>query len=264
MTQEMYNTPTYAERAARIRKACAPNFTNRMMFMLAGIEDLATLPEHKADRHYIDLAELMIMPELIDRPNEPSLALAAMAFNGSFRPQDYEQIVLASRGASKDDLRTFLSCPIDFTPRGQVADYLTFPMVVLMTKHLPDADAVDILLENDRLIKKCLPKIRAKTLVELMNPHAATLLQKRADEPLRQALYETAQIPASWTVSISGMTTDGLFNCMLDLRTVQAAAHWSDVKKARKEASQTGYAAKIARWERTHPAWFERNQNTRS
>ena len=244
---------SYAEKVEKLKQLSASNFTNRTMLMLTGAEDFLTQEKYKDDRYYIDMIYDIAMPELMANPEKPSKALTALAFNGAFRSEDYQRLVDAGKKASAAELKEFLTQEVDHEPKEKVINYLSFPMLTMMTQHLKPWEAVDILLIEPNLIKRSLPKIRSKTFVELMPKNTYLLLQRKAPAELQEEL-KPVEYPNGWGVSIDAQ--GGLKNVTLDKRVVEAMAHWADVRDARnKVAHQTGTAAKIQQWlqnNRTH------------
>ena len=240
---------TYTEKVIKLKSACVPNFTNRTMWMLAGIEDLLTQEKYKDDRYYIDMVYDLAMPELEKEPTKPSKSLTAVAFNGAFRPEDYQKLIDASKGASAGELKEFLIQEVDHEPREKVANYLSFPMLAMMTQHLKPWEAADILLLEPNLIKKTLPDIRSKTLKELMPENTYLLLQRKAPKELQEDLKIGDKIPLGWEISFSTLQKGDMIHAKMDKRVIQAMAHWADVRDARKKVAQkTGSALKIHEW----------------
>ena len=99
---------SHTEKVNQLKKLSDFNFTNRTMLMLAGAEDLLTQERYKEDRYYIDLMYDIAEPELRANPEKPSKALIALAFNGAFRPEDYQRLIDAGKKASADELKEFL------------------------------------------------------------------------------------------------------------------------------------------------------------
>ena len=241
---------SHAEKVAQLEKLSDSNFTNRTMLMLTGVEDLLTQEKYKDDRYYIDLIYDIAMPELVANPEKPSKALTAIAFNGAFRPEDYQKLIDASKKASASELKEFLTQEVDHEPKEKVVNYLSFPMLAIMTKHLKPWESTDILLIEPNLIKECPPDIRSKTFKELMPENTYLLLQKKAPKELQEDLKIGDVIPIGWGISFTGnRTTDqGMIVGSMDIRVIEAMAHWADVRDARKKAHQSGSAIKIQQW----------------
>ena len=100
---------SYEEKISELKKLSSPNFTNRTMLMLTGAEDFLTQDRYQKYRFYIDLIYDIAMPDLSKDVTKPSRALTALAFNGAFRPEDYQKLIDASRNASADELKEFLT-----------------------------------------------------------------------------------------------------------------------------------------------------------
>ena len=237
---------SHTEKVNQLKKLSDFNFTNRTMLMLAGAEDFLTQERYKEDRYYIDLMYDIAEPELRANPEKPSKALIALAFNGAFRPEDYQKLIDASKKASAAELKEFLTQEVDHEPKEKVVNYLSFPMLAMMTQHLKPWEAADILLIEPDLIKKCLPDIRSKTFQELMPENTYLLLQRKAPKELQEDLKIGDKIPTGWGISFSG--PDIMSGGTMDKRVIEAMAHWADVRDARKKACQTGNAAKIQQW----------------
>ena len=189
------------------------------------------------------------MPELAINSEKPSKALTALAFNEAFRPKDYQRLVVASKKASSTELKEFLTQEVDHEPKEKVINYLSFPMVAMMTRHLSPWNAADILLIEPNLIKGCPSDIRSKTLNELVSENTYMLLKRKASKELQENLKIGDKIPAGWGISANGTNKKSEFGAaQLDKRTAQAVAHCVDVKNARKKAKLTGTGAKIQKW----------------
>ena len=240
---------SHTEKVNQLKKLSDFNFTNRTMLMLTGAEDLLTQERYKEDRYYIDLMYDIAEPELRANPEKPSKALTALAFNGAFRPEDYQKLIDTSKKASVSDLKEFLTQEVDHEPKEKVINYLSFPMLAMMTKHLKPWESVDILLIEPNLIKDCFSNTRSKTFKELMSENTYLLLQQKAPKELQEHLKMDDAILTSWGVSFNAINKEGeLVSSDLDRRTVQAVARWGDVRKARTATRQTGTGAKIQQW----------------
>lgn len=240
---------SYAEKVEKLKQLSASNFTNRTMLMLTGAEDFLTQEKYKDDRYYIDMIYDIAMPELMANPEKPSKALTALAFNGALRPEDYQRLVDAGKKASAAELKEFLTQEVDHEPKEKVVNYLSFPMLAMMTQHVKPWEAVDILLLEPNLIKDCFSNTRSKTFKELMSENTYLLLRQKAPKELQEHLKIDDAILTSWGVSLDATNKEGkLVSSHLDRRTVQAVARWDDIRKARTAAHQTGNAAKIQQW----------------
>ena len=234
---------------SELKKLSSPNFTNRTMLMLTGAEDFLIQEKYKNNRFYIDLIYDIAMPDLSKDITKPSKALTALAFNGAFRPEDYQKLVDASERASATELKEFLTQEVDYEPKEKVVNYLSFPMLAMMTRHLKPWEAVDILLIEPNLIKNCLPDIRSTTFKKLIPENTYLLLQRKAPEELKNDLKMGNKILLGWGLFANGVNKrEELINAQLDKRTIQAVAHWTDVRDARKSIKQTGTGAKIQQW----------------
>ena len=242
---------THAEKVAKLKELSDQNFTNRTMLMLAGAEDFLTQERYKDDRYYIDMIYDLAIPELEKEPTKPSKSLAAMAFNGAFRPEDYQKLIDASKGASAGELKEFLIQEVDHEPKEKVLNYLSFPMLAMMTKHLKPWEAADILLLEPNLIKKTLSDIRSATFKKLMSENTYLLLKRKAPKELQEDLKIGDRIPLGWSISFTGKASgdNGMTVGSMDTRVIEAMAHWADVRDARKKVAQkTGSALKIHEW----------------
>ena len=241
---------SHTEKVNQLKKLSDFNFTNRTMLMLAGAEDFLTQERYKYDRFYIDLMYDLAMPELAKDPTKPSKALTAVAFNGAFRLEDYQRLIDAGKKASADELKEFLTQKVDHEPKEKVVNYLSFPMLAMMTKHLKPWEASDVLLIEPNLIKKCLPDIRSKTFKELISKNTYLLLQRKAPRELQEDLKIGDVIPMGWGISFTGKgTTDqSVIIGSMDTRVIEAMAHWGNVRDVRKVTKQTGTGAKIQQW----------------
>ena len=240
---------SYEEKISELKKLSSPNFTNRTMLMLTGAEDFLTQERYQKDRFYIDLIYDIAMLDLSKDVIKPSRALTALAFNGAFRPEDYQKLIDVSKNASADELKEFLTQEVDYEPKERVVDYLSLPMLAMMTEHLKPWETVDVLLIEPNLIKKCLPDIRSTTFKKLISENTYLLLQRKAPKELKDDVKMGDNILLGWGLSASGMNRKEEFvSTQLDKRTVQAVAHWADVRDARKAVKQTGTGAKIQQW----------------
>ncbi len=237
---------SYLEKVEKLKQLSASNFTNRTMLMLTGAEDFLTQERYKEDRYYIDMIYDIAMPELVANPEKPSKALTALAFNGSLRPEDYQKLIDASKKASASELKEFLTQEVDHEPKEKVVNYLSFPMLAMMSQHLKPWEASDILLTEPKLIKNCLSDIRSKTLKELISENTYLLLKREAPKELQEDLKIGDRIPTGWGISFSG--PDIMSGGIMDTRVIEAMAHWADVRDARKVTKQTGTALKIQQW----------------
>ena len=229
------------EKVEKLKQLSESNFTNRTMFMLAGAEDFLTQERYKNDRYYIDMIYDLAAPELMANPEKPSKALTALAFNGAFRPEDYQNLIDAGKQASASELKEFLTQKVDHAPKEKVVNYLSFPMLAMMTKHLAPQEAVDILLIEPDMIKKSLPNIRLRTLLCLVPNDTYSLLKSKAPAEIQADLRTDDKVPAIGKIH-------GIIMTKLDARIIEAAAHWVDVRYARKIAHQTGMGLKIQNW----------------
>ena len=256
---------SYTKKVAQLKELANSNFTNRTMFMLTGIEDILTQKWYKDSRYwyndyryYIDMTYDIAMPELAMNPEKPSKALTALAFNEAFRPKDYQRLVEASKKASSTELKEFLTQEVDHEPKEKVINYLSFPLLAMMTQHLKPWEATDIFLIEPNLIKDCIPEIRSKTFKELMNENTYLLLQRKAPKELQEDLKISDKTPDACCGAISFIDEDsfkGEIVTRLDTRILGVGSHWVDVRKARVSTHQTGTAAKIQQWlenNRTH------------
>lgn len=217
--------------------------------MLTGVEDLLTQEKYKDDRYYIDLIYDIAMPELTREFEKPSKALTALAFNGALRPEDYQKLIDASKKASASELKEFLTQEVDHEPKEKVVNYLSFPMLAMMTQHLKPWEAAEILLIEPRLIKNCFSNTRSKTFNELMAENTYLILRQKAPKELQKDLKIDDDRLTSWAVPFSTLKKNGEFtSAQLDRRTVQAVARWADIREARTAARQTGTALKIQQW----------------
>ena len=194
---------TYAEKVEKLKSACIQNFTNKTTLMLTGAEDFLTQERYKNSRYYIDMIYDLAMPELEKEPIKPSKSLIGMAFNGAFRPEDYQKLIEVSKEATASELKEFLTQEVDHEPKEKILNYLSFPMLVMMTNHLKPWEASDILLLEPNLIKKCLPDIRSTTFKKLMSENTYLLLQRKAPEELQEDLKIGDKVLAGWGISFS-------------------------------------------------------------
>lgn len=236
------------EKVYRLKLLSDSNFTNRTMLMLTGVEDILTQERYKDIRYYIDMTYDIATPELEKNRLKPSVALAAIAFNGSFRSEDYAKLVETCKGASAKDIKEFLTTEIDHEPKEKVIRYLSFPILTMMTTHLHPTEAADILLLDPSIIKNCIPCIRSTTLSELMPENTYIVLKDKAPQPLKEDL-KIKDVLIGWGQSSSSFDKNGnLVIRRLDKRFIEALSHWADVHDARKLAPKTQSARKISQW----------------
>ena len=138
---------SYADKISKLKQLSALNFTNRTMFMLTGVSDFLTQDRYKNKRYYIDMTYDLAVPELKKEPKSPSRALTALAFNGAFRPEDYQSLINVSKEASAKELKEFLMQEVDHEPKEKVLNYLSLPIITMMTNHLKPKEAVEMPVE---------------------------------------------------------------------------------------------------------------------
>ena len=241
---------TQREKFNQLKQLSDQNFTNRTMFMLAGLEDILTKDKYKDCKYYIDMTYDIVLPELKENPQKPSKSLIAVAFNGSFRSEDYPKLIEAGKTASADELKEFLNQKVEHEPVEKVSNYLSFPMIAMMTSHLKPTEAVDILLCEQQVIKDCLPDIRIKTLLEIVPENTYLFLKDKAPADLKESLKITNKYPLGWSQGFTVHTTTEtpFASTRLDRRIIEAMAHWADVRDARKLSPMTPTTRKIKEW----------------
>ena len=139
---------------------------------------------------------------------------------------------------------------VDHDPKEKVINYLSFPILGMMTEHLKSWDAADILLIEPNLIKRCPLDIRSKTFQELIPENTYLLLQRKAPQELQGDLKIGNNIPSGWNITsiTSKRNNNNVRIEEMDRRTIESLTHWTNVTEARKNTLQTGTGAKIQQW----------------
>lgn len=234
---------------ARLKELCEANFTNRTMLMLSGLEEIMDNPEFHNWWHFIDMANDLAVPELKKENKKPSKALAALAFGGPLRQEDYDNLIKVAQSATKEELAEFLKTEIEHEPKEKVIDYLSFPLLAQMAQNLPSHEKAELFLIKENLLSQTIPSAMDKTLKELLTTKDRQVLHSRAIYYTGQSFPKLRPYDLnSWKVHVS-TKTGGQF---LDLHTVEAEAHWFRTRKARETAQKTGYGLKMAQWEKKH------------
>ena len=166
------------------------NFTNKAMYTLTGFEDIIDDEKYKDFLYCIDMAYDLIAPELSTENNQlkPSKALAAIAFEKPPKPQDYQKLIELSHTASVIELKQFLVQDIDHQPTEKVIDYLTFPLLAMMTSHLKPGPKTEVLLLKPQIIHKTLETVRLKTLKEILTENDLLVLRMKAPQEIKDDL----------------------------------------------------------------------------
>ena len=138
------------EKAKRLIAMSQHNFSNRVLSETCHFEDLAKNPDHW---HYITDNYDSIMDELKKAPNRASSALATLATSGCFKSSEFYNMVEEAKKASPEELKEFLELREKHVGGGlRMIDYMSFPLIVRMTKNIPSAEKINLIMTKPELL----------------------------------------------------------------------------------------------------------------
>lgn len=220
------------EKAKQLTAMSQHNFSNRVLSETCHFEDLAKNPNHW---HFITDNYDGIMAELKKNPHKASPALATLATSGCFKSSEFLDIVKEANKASSAELKEFFELREQHAGGGlRMIDYLSFPLVVRMTKNIPSAERIDLIMTKPELLSDKIYMYPA--LMELTSDERTVLMEKATPE--QKEHLENVIAKADNPLEIVHYTARDLSGGYLWLVCVEAQSRYGDIKKARQTIPQ--------------------------
>ena len=215
------------EKAKRLIAMSQHNFSNRVLSETCHFEDLAKNPDHW---HYITDNYDSIMDELKKAPNRASSALATLATSGCFKSSEFYNMVEEAKKASPEELKEFLELREKHVGGGlRMIDYMSFPLIVRMTKNIPSAEKINLIMIKPELLSDKIYMYPA--LMELTSDERKTLMEKATQDQKKH--LEDVIKRADNPMEIVHYTTSNMSGGYIWLVCVEAQSRYVDIKKAR-------------------------------
>lgn len=220
------------EQAKRLIAMSQHNFANRVLSETCHFEDLAANPNHW---HFITDSYDNIMAELMKDPHKASPALATLATSGCFESSEFLDIVKEANKASSAELKEFFELREQHAGGGlRMIDYLSFPLVVRMTKNIPSAERIDLIMTKPELLSDKIYMYPA--LMELTSDERTVLMEKATPE--QKEHLENVIAKADNPLEIVHYTAHDMSGGYIWLVCVEAQSRYKDIKMARRTIPQ--------------------------
>lgn len=203
------------------------NFSNRVLGKVCHFDDLRNNPKY--EKHINENYD-QIISELRENPYRPSPILATLATSECFSASEFLTIAKMSENASAKELKEF--CELREQHAGgelRMIDYLCFPMIVKMTKHLPITDKINLIMTKPELLSD---KIYINQSLKELMPTERFILMNRAT-PEQRGHLENELKKADKTSEIIHYNTTDIPNGYIWLVCVEAQNRYKNIKAGR-------------------------------
>ena len=226
------------------------NFANRVLGKICHFDDIINNPKYM--QHIMDSYD-HILKDVRGNPYKPSSALATLATSECFSAAEFLTIAKMAKHASASELKEFCELREQHTGGGlRMIDYLCFPMMVKMTKHLSAPDKMNLIMTKPELLSDTIYMYPA--LKELM-PTERTALLNRATPEQKQHLKNIIE-KADSPLEIVHYTASDMSGGYLWLVCVEAQSRYKNIRQARQASP-----SKIAHQNQLQPQKPESRQN---
>ena len=141
------------EKIHRLEKLSRFNYANSVLFKLSRLSDLLNESINPKKKDMIDVAYQMVTSEVRSVGlSKPLISLSTLAFREEPNSKDYFIFVKESEKGNVSEIKELLTLPVDQPERRSVVDYLTFPLLAAMTRHLTTEEKTEIFLLRPSLI----------------------------------------------------------------------------------------------------------------
>jgi hypothetical protein len=227
------------EKIQHLNKMTQSNYANSVLFKLSGLEKIYHKEMNPKKRKIIDIGYQMIMNDIrFVGLGKPSVALASFAFREELNEKDYFIFVDESSRGDVDEIKELLTLTVDQPERRTVIDYLTFPLLAAMTRHLTSDEKTDIFLLKPSLMLDHMG--RDMTFREYLSKDDYCNLIERVPSDVKNSIFRPYTTPEEGWKFFERNT-----QLIYDRRTYRSQIKWGQYHKMRQVAKPTQFVLKM-------------------